>query len=106
MPTIELAGKTYEVDKDGFLVELDKWNEEFAKAYAKSEGIEGELTEEHWKLIYYSRDYFQKFGIVPALRNVSKDNGLSMKRLYELFPKGPARGACKLAGLSKPTGCV
>jgi TusE/DsrC/DsvC family sulfur relay protein len=106
MPTIELAGKMYDVDKEGFLVKPDQWNEEFAKAHANSEGIPGELTDEHWKLIRYCRDYSQKFGIVPTLRNVSKDNGVSMKRLYELFPKGPAKWACKLAGLSKPTGCV
>jgi dissimilatory sulfite reductase related protein len=106
MPTIELAGKTYEVDKEGFLLEREKWSEEFARLYAESEGIEGELTEEHWKLIHYSRNYFQQHGVVPALRNVGKDNGMTMKKLYELFPKGPAKWACKLAGLPKPTGCV
>ena len=59
MPQIELAGKTYEVDEDGFLQELDNWNEIFAQAYAKEESIEGQLTEEHWKLIHYLRNYFQ-----------------------------------------------
>ncbi|MBP1723225.1 MAG: sulfur relay protein, TusE/DsrC/DsvC family [Deltaproteobacteria bacterium] len=49
MPTINLAGKAYEVDEDGFLQELDKWSSDFAKAYAKEEGIEGNLTDEHWK---------------------------------------------------------
>jgi tRNA 2-thiouridine synthesizing protein E len=106
MPQIELAGKTYDVDEDGFLQELDKWNEEFAQAYANTEGIEGPLTEEHWKLIHYLRNYFQQFGIAPMIRKVCKDNGMDLKKLYELFPTGPAKGACKLAGLSKPTGCV
>jgi len=106
MPQIELAGKIYEVDEDGFLQELDKWTEEFAQAYAHTEEIEGTLTEEHWKLINYLRDYFQKFGIAPMVRKVCKDNAMDMKKLYELFPTGPAKGACKLAGLSKPTGCV
>ncbi len=106
MPIIELAGKAYEVDEDGFLQELDKWNEDFVSNYAKLEGIEGDLTEEHWKIINYLRDYYQKFGIAPMVRKVLKDNGIDMKRLYELFPTGPAKGACKLAGLAKPTGCV
>ena len=55
MPQIELAGKTYEVDEDGFLQELDKWNEEFAQAYAKRKDRRP-LTEEHWKIINYLRD--------------------------------------------------
>lgn len=106
MPFIELAGQTYEVDEDGFLQELDKWNEDFVKNYAKLEGIDGDLTEEHWKIINYLRDYYQKFGIAPMVRKLLKDNGIDMKKLYELFPTGPAKGACKLAGLAKPTGCV
>jgi TusE/DsrC/DsvC family sulfur relay protein len=106
MSTIELAGKTYEVDEDGFLQEPDKWNEEFARAYASTEGIEGPLTEEHLKIINYLRNYFQKFGMAPMIRKLCKDNAIDMKKLNELFPTGPAKGACKLAGLSKPTGCV
>ncbi len=106
MPTIELAGKTYEVDEDGFLQELDKWTEEFAQAYAANENIEGPLTEDHWKVINYLREYYKQYGIAPMIRKICKDTGYDMKRLYELFPTGPAKGSCKLAGLSKPTGCV
>jgi TusE/DsrC/DsvC family sulfur relay protein len=106
MPTITLAGKAYEVDEDGFLQELDKWNSDFAQAYAQEEGIEGTLTDEHWKVINYLRDYFQKFGIAPMIRKLCKDTGFDLKKIYTLFPSGPAKGACKLAGLSKPTGCV
>ena len=106
MSQIEIEGKTYEVDEDGFLQELDKWNREFAQGYAAAEGIEGELTEEHWKLIEYIRDYYTQFGIAPMIRKICKDFGWNLKKIYELFPSGPAKGACKLAGLSKPTGCV
>ena len=106
MPILELDGKVYEVDEDGFLQELDKWSPEFAQAYAKAEEIEGTLTEEHWKVINYLREYYQKFGIAPMIRKICKDLGIDMKKLYELFPTGPAKGACKLAGLAKPTGCV
>jgi len=106
MPAIELAGKTYDVDEDGFLQQLDKWNEEFAQGYAKEEGIEGTLTEEHWKVINCLRNYFQQFGIAPMIRKLCKETGFDLKKIYQLFPSGPAKGACKLAGLSKPTGCV
>ena len=57
-------------------------------------------------VINYLRDYFQQFGIAPMIRKICKDLKIDMKKLYELFPTGPAKGACKLAGLSKPTGCV
>lgn len=108
MSTIELAGKTYEVDEEGFLLpeEFGRWTEEFAQAYASSEGIDGPLTDEHWKIIYYLQSYFKKFGTAPMVRKLCKDNGLTMKQLYDLFPTGPAKGACKLAGLPAPTGCV
>ena len=106
MPTIELAGKKYEVDEDGFLQELDKWNEEFANAYAKEEGIDGSLTEDHWKVIHYLRSYYQQFGIAPMIRKLCKETGFKLNQVYEMFPSGPAKGACKVAGLPKPTGCV
>lgn len=106
MPQLEINGKKYEVDEDGFLQELDKWTEDFAQGYANLEGIEGQLTEDHWKLINYIRDYYAKFGIAPMVRKITKDTGYNLKRIYELFPSGPAKGTCKLAGLSKPTGCV
>jgi tRNA 2-thiouridine synthesizing protein E len=104
--TIEFAGKKYEVDEDGYLQEPDKWSEEFAELYAKEEGIEGVLTEEHWKIIRYLRAYFQQFGMAPIIRKLCKDNGINKQKLDELFPTGPAKGACKLAGLSKPAGCI
>lgn len=106
MPKKEIGGVEYEVDEDGFLQELDRWSEDFAKGYAEEEGIQGDLTDEHWKLIYYLRDYYAKFGIAPMIRKLCKETGLNLKKVYELFPSGPAKGACKLAGLAKPTGCV
>jgi TusE/DsrC/DsvC family sulfur relay protein len=105
LPVIELEGKQYEVDEDGFLQELDKWNQNFASAYATVEGIEN-LTDEHWKVINYLRSYYLEFGIAPMIRKLCKETGFNLKKIYELFPTGPAKGACKLAGLAKPTGCV
>ena len=106
MPQLEMGGQTYEVDEDGFLQELDKWNRDFAQGYASIEGIEGTLTEEHWKLIDYIRNYYAQFGIAPMIRKLCKETGFPLKTIYELFPSGPAKGACKVAGLPKPTGCV
>jgi dissimilatory sulfite reductase related protein len=106
MPMIGLAGKTYEVDEDGFLQEPDKWNEEFAQAYAGEEGIEGPMNKDHWKVINYLRGYYQEFGIAPMVRKVIRETGFDLKKIYELFPSGLVKGACKLAGLAKPTGCV
>jgi dissimilatory sulfite reductase related protein len=108
MSQLEIGGRTYEVDEDGFLMleELDKWSKDFAQAYAALEGIEGTLTEEHWKIIDYIRNHYAQFNIAPMIRKMCKDTDLNLKRVYELFPSGPAKGACKLAGLPKPSGCV
>ena len=105
MPTIELNGHSYVVDEDGFLEDPSIWNEDVAKDFATTEGVT-ELTEEHWKLINYLRNYYLQFGIAPMVRKLCKETGLPLNRVYELFPSGPAKGACKLAGLPTPTGCV
>jgi TusE/DsrC/DsvC family sulfur relay protein len=105
MPTFEVDGKSYEVDEDGFLQDPDIWNAEVAKDFALSEDVT-ELTEDHWKVINYLRSYYLEFGIAPMIRKLCKETGFKLNRIYELFPSGPAKGACKLAGLPKPTGCV
>ncbi len=105
MAKVKLGGKEIEVDEDGFIQEPELWDENVAKDLAKTEGVE-EMGEDHWKLVNYIRDYYQKFGIAPMVRKLCKDNGFKLKYIYELFPSGPAKGACKVAGLPKPTGCV
>ena len=105
MPTLNVDGKEFEVDEDGFLLDMGSWSKEVAVGLAKSEGIEN-LTEEHWKVINFLREYFDKYKVAPPIRMLSKQTGFALKYIYELFPTGPAKGACKLAGLSKPTGCV
>jgi len=105
MPTFELGAVKIEVDEDGFMQEPEEWNQDIALALATTEGV-GDMTEDHWKLVNYLRDYYLKFGIAPMIRKLCKETGLPLKRIYELFPSGPAKGACKVAGLAKPTGCV
>jgi dissimilatory sulfite reductase related protein len=105
MPVVQLGGKPVDVDEDGFIQEPDKWDKAVAADLAKTEGVQ-EMGEDHWKLVEYLRDYYQKFGIAPMVRKVCKESGFKLKYIYELFPSGPAKGACKVAGLPKPTGCV
>ncbi len=105
MPIFEQGDVKIEVDEDGFMQEPELWNDEIAKALASTEGVDN-MTEEHWKLVNYLREYYQKFGIAPMIRKLCKETGFPLKKVYELFPSGPAKGACKVAGLSKPTGCV
>ncbi len=105
MAQIDLNGIMVEVDEDGFLQEPEKWNEEIARALAVQEGVT-DLTDDHWKVMNYLRDYFKDNGIAPMVRKLTKDTGVQLKQMYELFPQGPANSACKWAGLPKPTGCV
>ena len=105
MAIFEHGSVNIEVDEDGFMEEPDQWSEEIASALATTEGVD-DLTEEHWKVVNYLRDYYKQFGIAPMIRKLCKETGFPLKRIYELFPSGPAKGACKVAGLSKPTGCV
>lgn len=105
MPTFTHGSISIEVDEDGFMAEPEVWNEDIAKALASTEGV-SEMTDDHWKLANYLRDYYLKFGIAPMIRKLCKETGFSLKYVYELYPSGPAKGACKVAGLPKPTGCV
>jgi tRNA 2-thiouridine synthesizing protein E len=106
MPEIVVEGKTYEQNEDGFLMNPAEWNESVALALAKAEEGLDVLTEEHWKVINYIRDYYLEKNLAPMVRKVCKNSGFSLKYIFELFPSGPAKGACKLAGLPKPDGCV
>lgn len=105
MPTFEQNGVRIDVDDDGFMNDPSVWNEAVARALATTEGVT-DMTDEHWKLVNYLRDYYVKFGVAPMVRMLCKETGVPLKRIYELFPSGPAKGACKVAGLTKPTGCV
>jgi len=105
MPTVEFKGNKFEVDEDGFLQGFDAWNEDWVEYVKEQEGI-SEVTDEHWKVIHMLQEYYEKNGIAPMVRILSKVTGYKLKYIYELFPSGPGKGACKMAGLAKPTGCV
>ena len=105
MPDLTIDGKSVAVDDEGFLVDPDDWSEELAAHVAEQEGIP-ELTDRHWQVIRFCRDDFAETGAVPGLRRVTKQSGVPTKELYQLFPKGPAKKVARIAGLSKPKGCV
>lgn len=105
MISFVVEDRTYEVDEEGFLQEPELWNEQAAADFATTENI-AELGEDHWKLINYVRGYFDDYGIAPMVRKVCKATEFTIEQIYELFPSGPAKGVCKVAGLPKPTGCV
>jgi tRNA 2-thiouridine synthesizing protein E len=105
MPEFQVGDITLEIDEDGFIQEPERWNKDVALALAKTEGVD-DMTEEHWKLVNYLREYYLEYGIAPMIRKLCKATGFKLNKVYELFPSGPAKGACKVAGLPKPTGCV
>lgn len=108
---LQINGATYETDEEGYLANLSDWSTELAEAMAAQDGCE--MSENHWEVVNFLREYYDEYQIAPAVRvltkaigkRLGKDKGNS-KYLYELFPYGPAKQACKYAGLPKPTGCV
>jgi dissimilatory sulfite reductase related protein len=105
MPTTTMHGIDIELNDEGFFVQPDQWTEAMATDIAKDEGIDT-LTDKHWTVINFMRsEYFDK-GTGPTVRVLGKTSGVSVKELYQLFPKGPAKTAAKIAGIPKPRGCI
>ena len=101
----DCAGTTVDVNDEGFLTEPTQWNEDVGRAIAAEEGID-ELTDRHWVVINFMRDQYFEKGTGPTVRILGKTSGVSVKELYQLFPKGPAKVAAKVAGIPKPRGCI
>jgi dissimilatory sulfite reductase related protein len=105
MATILIDGKEFEVDGDGFLQKPEIWNNDIAQLFAKADGT-GELNEKHWAIIHFIRNHWLENNMAPMIRKICQSTNIRLKEIYELFPMGPAKGACKIAGLPKPDGCV
>ena len=103
--SIEIAGKTIEYNEDGFMVGPELWDDDVARAIAREDGIE-EMGEKHWAIVRYIRAYWEEQDLAPAVRRLCKAGGVNLRELFKLFALGPARGACRVAGLPKPDGCV
>jgi len=107
----ELNGKVIEHDEEGYIVDIEQWSEELANVIAVQEEIE--MNDEHWEVVNFLREYYQEYQIAPAVRVLIKamkkafgEEKGNNKYMYNLFPYGPAKQACKIAGLPKPTGCI
>ncbi len=105
MTTLTLAGATVEVDAEGFLQQPEQWNEQMAEEIARENGID-HLTDRHWQVVNFMRKTYLETGSAPSIRTLGKVSGVSIKELYELFPKGPAKLAAKIGGIPKPRGCI
>lgn len=104
-------GKTIETDKEGYLLNHTDWQEDLVPMIAEQEGIE--LTDAHWEVILFVRNFYLEFNTSPAVRMLvkamEKEHGTekgNSKYLFTLFRKGPAKQATKLAGLPKPAKCL
>lgn len=106
MRFIDVAGRRLELNEEGFLVDPAQWDRAVAEQLAKTEEGLDQLSEEHWAVINFIREHYLQTNLAPMVRSVCKTTGLPLRRIYEMFPSGPAKGACKLAGLPKPDGCV
>jgi TusE/DsrC/DsvC family sulfur relay protein len=103
--TATYLGVPVEVDGEGFLQNAPQWTKEIGEAIAAENGI-AFLTDRHWLVLNFMRDTFLSTGTAPTIRSLGKESGVSVKELYQLFPKGPAKLAAKICGIPKPHGCI
>lgn len=94
-----------ELDAEGYLVDPAEWNEDIARKLAQSENIE--LGDDHWDVIHFMRGYYEEHQVAADARFVIKHlakrvGGEAQKRLFELFPYGYVKQACKIAGMRRP----
>lgn len=105
MSTQTIAGSEVEVNDEGFFVRPEQWSEAIGAEVAKSAGIDP-MTDRHWQVVRYMRQQYLDTGTAPSIRALGKTSGVPVKELYQLFPKGPAKLAAKIAGIPKPRGCI
>ncbi|WP_196137529.1 TusE/DsrC/DsvC family sulfur relay protein [Aliikangiella sp. G2MR2-5] len=102
---------TIKTDQEGYLKDANQWNEEIASMIAEMEGIE--MTEDHWQVVRYVRQFYEEFNTSPSIRPLVKYLATVLPAeksgslfLQILFPEGPAKQATKIAGLPKPARCT
>ena len=100
-----VAGRRILFDKEGFLWNLEDWSEEVAEALAGESGL-NEMTETHWCVIRFLREYFINQGRAPLNAQLKSGLGMSLMELESLFPGGIKGGARKIAGLPNPKSCT
>jgi dissimilatory sulfite reductase related protein len=103
--TQTIAGTPVAVNDEGFFEHPEEWTEAMGTEIAKAAGIE-EMTDRHWQVVHFMRTQYLETGAAPSIRTLGKASGVPVKELYQLFPKGPAKLAAKIAGIPKPRGCI
>jgi len=99
-----VAGREIYFDREGFFWEANDWDEEIATILSREAGL-ADLTETHWKVLRFFRDYYFHHGRAPLNRHLKAGTGLSLQALEGLFPGGIRLGARRLAGLPNPKSC-
>ena len=104
-------GQQYPTDNQGYLLDSTQWNESLANEIARLESVE--LSDEHWQVVFFVREFYLEFNTSPAIRALVKamqkkygSDTINSRYLYRLFPEGPAKQATKIAGLPKPARCI
>jgi dissimilatory sulfite reductase related protein len=100
----DISGTLIDFDDDGYMTSSESWSPKIAEALATEEGIQ--VTDRHFTVLEFMRKDFEEKGAVPSIRRLGKFSGVAIKELYQLFPGGPAKKAARIAGLTKPQGCV
>ena len=103
MPQIRVGDRTIELDSSGFLLQLVDWDSEVAEVLAQRVSL-APLSEEHWRVIRYVREYHAQHRVAPPIRAIAKRTRLRVSRLNELFPSSCRECMCLVAGLPQPTG--
>ncbi len=105
MPNLEINGTFFNLDDKGYLTDFNTWTPELAAVLATTDDIPN-LTPDHWRVLNFLRQYQAAHGVAPMIRVLCRETGCSLQQIYDLFPKGPAKGACRIAGLPRPDSCV
>ncbi|MCB1049652.1 MAG: TusE/DsrC/DsvC family sulfur relay protein [Acidobacteria bacterium] len=92
------------MDNEGFLLNPQDWTMELGQELAAQLGID--LSPTHWRLINFAREDYANQGQSPGLRRMAQQSGVTMKEIYQLFPKGPGKLVAKIAGIPKPKSCI
>jgi TusE/DsrC/DsvC family sulfur relay protein len=102
---MKVGNEEIPLDGNGFMVDPLRWTETVAEAIARDEGI-GEMTEQHWAVVRFLRSHWEAHDLAPPVRLLCRETNTGVRDLYKLFRSGPAKGACRIAGLPRPDGCV
>jgi len=108
---LAFQGREIALDERGYLVHAQDWSEPLAVHMGALDGIA--LGDEHWAVIRFLRRYHAEFRMAPGMRLLLKALAAELgpewgasRKLYRLFPDGPAKQACRYAGLPKPVSCI